>query len=603
MAGGSRASRDRLKPYQAKRDFARSEEPRGGAPAADDGTRFVIQEHHARRLHWDLRLERDGVLISWAIPKGLPESPRENRFAALTEEHPLEYLEFVGEIPKGHYGAGTMSIWDRGVYECLKWEPRKVEVALHGERLDARYALFAIGEGEQPKEWMIHRMDPPADPSSEPMPQHLQPMLARAGELPREDGGWAYEIKWDGVRAIAYSQPGELRLQSRNLKDITAQYPELARLSRALGSRRAVLDGEIVALDEQGRPSFESLQRRMHVSSPSQVKRLVKSTPVTYMLFDLLWLGGHSLMGLPYRERRERLAELRLSGEHFSTPDYFSGNGAQLFEASAEQGLEGIVAKRLEGSYVPGRRATGWLKIKNVGRQEFVIGGWLPGEGRRTRRIGALLVGVHDRSGALRYAGRVGTGLTERELDRLAAKLRPLERPSSPFTAGGPPPRGAIFCEPRLVAEIEFREWTRGGSLRAPSYKGLREDKPAAAVVREDRASAAAEGEGPGTTLLDEQPAERATIAVEGRELRLSNLRKVLYPQAGFSKRDVINYYAAIADVVIAHLEGRPLTVKRWPDGVQGKSFFQKQAPAHRPEWVRTARVPAERKQIGRAHV
>ncbi len=224
--------------------------------AGGHAPRFVIHEHHATRLHWDLRLERDGTLASWAVPKGLPQAPGENHLAVAVEDHPLEYLDFEAQIPKGQYGAGAVTIWDRGTYECLKWEPRKVEVALHGERVDARYALFPIDRDEHPKNWLIHRMDPPADPDREPMPARIAPMLARAGSLPDEDGGWAYEVKWDGVRAIAYSQPGELRVESRNLKDITDTYPELFGVNAALGSHSAVLDGEIVAFDGAWAPEL-----------------------------------------------------------------------------------------------------------------------------------------------------------------------------------------------------------------------------------------------------------------------------------------------------------------------------------------------------------
>jgi bifunctional non-homologous end joining protein LigD len=584
--------------YRAKRDFALTGEPAGGAAELPEAPRFVVQEHDATNLHWDLRLERDGVLASWAIPKGLPEIPKQNHFAARTEDHPLEYADFEGEIPKGQYGAGTMRIWDRGTYECLKWEPRKVEVALHGERPDARYALFAIGDRGDTKDWMIHRMDPPADARREPMPERLAPMLARTGAVPAEDPGWAYEIKWDGVRAIAYSTPGELRLDSRNLKEITVQYPELARLNRALSSHSAILDGEIVALDRDGRPSFGALQHRMQVTSKAQAKRLAKSTPATYIIFDLLWLDGHSVMGLPYSERRELLSALELNGVSWKTPEHLTGSGSAVLAASAEQGLEGIVAKRLDSSYQPGGRPGTWVKIKNVHRQEFVVGGWLPGKGSRTAGVGALLVGVHDERGLLRYAGRVGTGFTARELGRLAKLLGPLERPSSPFAPGQTQlPRGAVFCEPKLVAEVEFREWTAAGSLRHPSYKGLREDRAAEEVMREDPPDDEA-ADNDDAALVPKDARESASVEVDGHELKLSNLRKVLYPQTGFSKRDVIDYYAAIAPVLIPHLRDRPLTVKRWPDGVEGKAFFQKQAPAHRPDWVQTVTVPAERKPI-----
>jgi bifunctional non-homologous end joining protein LigD len=572
----------KLASYRAKRDFKATPEPAPGPAGSPKRTenadgapaRFVIHEHHARRLHWDLRLEHNGALASWAVPKGLPEVPQENRFAAATEDHPLEYLDFEGEIPAGQYGAGKIAIWDRGTYDCLKWEPRKIEVALHGERLNARYALFPIDKEDPPSEWMIHRMDPPADPDLEPMPKKIVPMLASSGSLPREEGGWAYEIKWDGVRAIAYSSPGELRLESRNLIDITHKYPELSRPGRALGSHSAVLDGEIVAFDAEGRPSFSILQQRMQLSSEAQARKQMKATPVTYLVFDLLWLDGHSLMELPYGERRERLETLGLGGESLQVPEHVVGHGEALLQASVEQHLEGIVAKQLDAPYQPGRRAKSWVKIKTVGRQELVVGGWMPGKGKRSESIGALLLGVYEH-GSLRFAGRVGSGFSDAELERLSGLLAPLRRTSSPFKAGAKPPRGAIFCEPRLVAEVEFTEWTSDGSLRHPVYKGLREDKKAEEVVREDT-----------------EP------SVGGRELKLSNLDKVLYPNSGFTKRELIDYYATVAPVLLGHLEGRPLTVTRWPDGVEGKSFFQKQSPAHRPDWVKTATVASESKPI-----
>jgi bifunctional non-homologous end joining protein LigD len=564
---------DKLQTYRSKRSAKKTPEPMGEETTTTESRRFVVQEHHATRLHWDLRLEHDGVLVSFAIPNGLPEAPKDNRLAVHTEDHPLEYLEFEGEIPKGEYGAGSMRIWDRGTYEVLKWEPRKLEVLLHGERVQGRYALFPIDKDEDPKNWMIHRMDPPADEAAEPMPDKIVPMMARTGTLPRDDEHWGFEVKWDGVRAICHSEPGRLRLHSRNLLDITQRYPEVGRLNRALSHHRAVLDGEVVALDADGKPSFGALQRRMHVSSETAVRRLAKETPVTYVIFDLLWLDGHSLMALPYTERRARLAELELGeGGRWRVPDYVVGHGKELLAATAAQGLEGVIAKRLDSPYDPGRRNPSWLKIKNVERQEVVIGGWVPGDGKRRDRIGALLAGVRDDDGSLRHIGRVGTGFTEAELDRLAEKLRPLEREDSPFAPGGPKiPRGAVFAEPELVAEVEFREWTDGGQLRAPSYKGLRDDKPAELVVREEANAILAE--------------------VGGRQVKLSNLDKVLYPEVGFAKRDIIDYFARIAPVVLAHLEGRALTLKRYPNGVDAAFFYEKNAPKHRPEWVTTARV------------
>src|SRR5919202_697564 len=405
---------ENLDSYRRKRDFSATPEPTGDAAAAGNGrtARFVVQEHHARSLHWDLRLERDGVLASWAVPKGIPPDPRKNHLAVRTEDHPLEYLDFHGDIPAGQYGAGTMAIWDRGTYETHKWRDKEVMVTFHGERVQGRYVLFRT-DGNN---WMIHRMDPPADPDREPMPERIEPMLARTGELPPDDGRWAYEIKWDGVRAIGYVDGGRLRLASRNGRDITPRYPELRELGRALTGRQAVLDGEVVAFDADGRPSFQRLQGRMHLTSEHAVRRLSQSEPVAYIIFDLLWLDGRSLMPLPYAERRERLLAL---------------------------GLEGIVGKRLDCPYAAGRRSTGWVKVKNVREIDVVVGGWLEGEGRRNGRLGALVVGFHE-DGELRYAGRVGSGFDEAELTRVGALLAPLARDESPF-AGRQPPRETHF--------------------------------------------------------------------------------------------------------------------------------------------------------------
>ncbi len=578
---------DRLQEYRRKRP-APTPEPTGGradgdAPAAP---RFVVQEHHATRLHWDLRLERDGVLVSWAVPNGIPEDPRENRKAVHTEDHPLEYLDFHGEIPRGSYGAGTMTIWDRGTYECHEFSDRKVEVTLHGERLQGRYGLFPTHRaGEEPgRDWLIHRMDPPQDPGRTPMPERLEPMLARSGPLPADEERWAFEVKWDGVRALCWSTPGEIRFVSRARNDITGPYPELRALNRALSSHRAILDGEIVAFDEAGRPDFGRLQQRMHVASDSAAKRRARETPVVYVVFDLLWLDGHPLVDEPYEGRRARLVALGLHGPHWQTPEHVVGRGADLLEVTRQQGLEGILAKRLGSRYEPGRRSACWVKVKHVESVEVVIGGWEPGEGRRRDRIGSLLMGLPE-EGGLRYVGKVGTGFNQDELERLQRLLGPDERATPPFTAGGPP-RRAVWVEPRHVAGVEFREWTRDGKLRAPSYKGLRDDD---------------DGGAPRARLaLDAGRPVRggSEVVVDGRTLRLTNLDKVLYPRVGFTKRDVLEYLVTIAPVLLPHLEGRPLTLKRYPNGVEGQHFYEKQCPSHRPDWVPTARVTLESKVI-----
>ncbi|MGH2909685.1 MAG: DNA ligase D [Solirubrobacteraceae bacterium] len=609
---------DKLSAYRGKRDPGRTPEPGGEAAAATQahggGGRFVVQEHHATRLHWDLRLERDGVLVSWAIPNGIPPDREENRLAVHTEDHPVEYLDFHGEIPKGEYGAGTMTVWDSGTYETHKWVDDKVEVTFHGERLQGRYGLFPIGKRADgsggDSDWMIHRMDPPQDPEREPMPEHIPPMLAGAGRLPGDDTKWSFEIKWDGVRAIAYVKPGRLRLESRNLNEITHAYPEVRGLVEDLGMREAVLDGEIVAFGEDGAPSFERLQRRMHVSATSAITRLRRTTPVVFAIFDLLYLDGRNLMALAYEQRRRRLEELALGGQAWRVPAAFPGSvrpGAELLKATAAQGLEGVVAKRLDSRYEPGRRTGAWVKVKNMRRQELVIGGWLPGEGRRERRIGALLMGVHEPSsnaspGPLRYAGRVGTGFTERTLDELAARLGPLVTDASPFDPAPKLPRNAVHVRPELVAEVEFREWTSEGVMRAPSFKGLRDDKQAVEVVREDRqavqddremAGGAGGGREPESLFdsVERRPDGGLAVTLDGRALTISNWDKVLYPQTGFTKGDMVAYYARIAPIAIPHLKDRALTLKRYPNGVEAPYFYEKQSPSHRPRWVPTARI------------
>jgi len=318
----------------------------------------------------------------------------------------------------------------------------------------------------------------------DPFPAGIVPMLARPSKLPASDEGWAVEVKLDGVRAIAHCRADRVELRSRTLRDVTAQYPEVQGLARALGDREAVLDGELVAFDAEGRPSFERLQQRIHQTAESVVRRRMRSHPVTYEIFDLLYLDGRDLTGDPYSRRRELLGGLGLEGESWQTPSYSVGHAAELLAASAERGLEGLVLKRLDSRYAAGKRDGNWLKVKNTARQELVIGGWLAGRGRRRGRIGALLVGHFDAAGRLRYAGRVGTGFGERELASLAERLGPLERDSNPFD-GGKVPREAHFVEPELVAEVEFREMTAEGQVRHGSFKGLRDDKPARDVVLE----------------------------------------------------------------------------------------------------------------------
>jgi bifunctional non-homologous end joining protein LigD len=475
-----------LAEYETKRDFTATPEPpariaprKSRARAKEQVPRFVVQEHHARALHWDLRLERDGVLASWAVPKGIPSDPKRNHLAVQTEDHPLEYLTFKGEIPAGEYGGGSMGVWDTGTYETHKWSDREVMITLHGERVHGKYVLFRTRD----KQWMIHRMDPPEDPELAAPPNDLRPMLATLKTAAPRGDGWSFELKWDGIRAIGYVDGGRIRLLSRNGNDVTSRYPELRRLGETLGTRDVVLDGEIVAFDESGRPSFELLQRRMHVTSDSTIRRLVGEVPVTYVLFDLLWLDGHSTMDKPYVERRALLRELALNGASWQTPPNEEGDGAATIEVSKRFGLEGIVAKRLDSRYEPGRRSPAWIKVKNQLRQEFVVGGWQPGEKSRTGSIGSLLLGYYD-GDVLHYAGKAGSGLTGPVITDLEKLFEKTARTDSPFGAGRVP-KGVRFVEPLLVVEVRFTEWTSVGNIRHPTFLGTRTDKDPREVVRE----------------------------------------------------------------------------------------------------------------------
>jgi bifunctional non-homologous end joining protein LigD len=480
---------DALEEYRSKRDPSATPEPvparvarrrRGGTKL-----RFVVQEHHARALHWDFRLERDGVLVSWAIPKGLPTDPVTNHLAVHTEDHPLEYAAFEGKIPEGEYGGGGVSIWDSGTYETEKWSDREVMVILNGDRSGRAKGKFVLFKTKD-RNWMIHRMDATPE-GSVAMPKGVRPMLASPGDLPRRDDGWSYEFKWDGIRALVYVDGGRVRLESRNGNELTGSFPELRRLGEHLGSTRAVLDGEIIAFDDKGRPSFQLLQPRIHAAGAVKARRLAEAQPAMVVLFDLLYLDGEDLTGRPYVERRRRLEALGLDGgELWSVSPRFSGPGADVLEASRDQGLEGLVAKRDNSPYRAGRRTPEWTKVKNTREQEAVIGGFTPGQGRRRNRIGSLLLGVPEGS-ELRYVGQVGTGFTEEMLDDLARRLEPLERATSPFADEVPTRyrKVARWVDPELVGEVAFSEWTSDGRLRQPSWRGLRGDKSASEVVRE----------------------------------------------------------------------------------------------------------------------
>ena len=558
----------KLAEYKKKRDPKKTPEPFGGKKRGKAPI-FVVQRHDARRLHYDFRLERDGALASWAVPKGVPLEPGQQHLAVHVEDHPLEYATFHGEIPKGEYGAGTVEIWDKGTYELVE-EKRDggLTVRLHGKRLNGTYALVPAKLSGDPKNWLIIRKREeatPARPSGSS--RKYAPMLATlAGGVPKGEG-WTFEIKWDGYRIVSRVSGSEAELRTRKDQDYTARFANVAKeLAKALKTPDCVVDGEVCALDEEGRPSFSAMQQGKH------------ETPIVYYLFDLLEVDGEPVVDLPLEERRERLEQLLDRRNRTIRLSESFDDGQALLAAAEQQGLEGVMAKRLGSRYLPGKRSRDWLKVKGHGRQEFVIAGYTRGKGRRGGTLGSLVLGTY-RAGELVYAGNVGTGFTEREIERLLAKLKPLERKTPPFEDAPKMPRvrkgDVIWVEPKLVAEVEFAEWTHDNRLRAPSYKGLREDKDPTEVRREEP-----EGEAIPTEIRKGK-----------RVLKLSNVDKLFWPQEGITKGDLLSYYRRVAPILVPHLEDRPFTLKRYPDGWQGKFFFQKDAPKGMPDWIPTESI------------
>ena len=465
-------SPDRLNKYRSMRDASKTPEPvPDSKPAAGQGNSFVIQEHHARRLHYDFRLERDGVLVSWAVPKNLPETTAVNHLAVHTEDHPLEYGSFEGTIPKGEYGGGKVVIWDSGTYDTEKFndaaERGEVIVTLHGQRISGRYALIQT-KGDQ---WLAHRMKE----------QHvfafdeLAPMLATHGSVANLPASqWAFEAKWDGYRLLVDADHGQVRLRSRSGRDITEEFPQLRSMAVNLADHHAVLDGEVVALDASGVPRFSEMQNR------------ARATRIEFWAFDLLYLDGRSLLRARYSDRRQLLETLAAGAESLTVPDVLSGDGEQALDYSRKHQWEGVIAKKRDSTYQPGRRSASWIKDKYWNTQEVVIGGWRAGEGGRSSGIGSLLMGIPAADG-LRFTGRVGTGFTERELAKLKKTLAPLHTDESPFDAdlSTQDAKGVTFVQPTLVGEVRYSEWTSDGRLRQPSWRGLRPDKEPGEVVRE----------------------------------------------------------------------------------------------------------------------
>jgi bifunctional non-homologous end joining protein LigD len=687
-----------LAEYQRKRDFSKTPEPKGSPDPAGQN-RFVVQKHWATRLHYDFRLEMDGVLVSWAIPKGPTLNPAERRLAAHVEDHPVSYYDFEGTIPKGEYGGGTVMIWDWGTFELEESTPAEslkrgeVKFRLNGVRLRGRYALVRT---RSDKDWLlIKKKDEAADPSFNiekfdtsvktgrtkeeieqgkdavwssrreegqgglinlanaekgPMPKSLDPMLAQLIDKPFDDERWLFEVKWDGIRLVSFIDGGKVSLQTRAGRIVDAEYPQLQAITQLVNAKQAVLDGEVVVLDEEGRPSFQLLQNRGREPRPMQ-----------YVVYDLVYFDGQRLFKVPLEDRKRLLRDIVRDGGVVKYSDHVLGQGKAFFKAAQEKRLEGIVAKLRDSTYQPGARTGAWLKIKAVLQQEVVIGGFTAPRASR-KYFGALIVGVYE-NGKFVYTGHVGGGFDEKTLAELYKLMKPLIVKQPPFS--GTPPRGnekPTWVKPLLLAEVKFAEWTRDGVMRQPVFLGLRDDvdprhvrrelpleKPATPAARpKARTSTTARRPAPRVALkavrapvrpssrtivattratrsaapadIPDTPLSRAAariarqlktnirgataaelealdaIAKEGnweiggRTVHLTNLDKLLFPEDRYSKRDLIRYYVQVAPVMIPHYKDRPLSMNPHPDGIHGKSYWVKDKPGYAPDWIPTFR-------------
>ncbi|WP_217915699.1 DNA ligase D [Miltoncostaea marina] len=556
-----------LREYRAKRDFDATPEPApGAAGVAGDAPRFVVQRHDARRLHYDLRLEVDGALASWAVPKGLPLREGARRLAVRTEDHPLEYLDFAAVIPAGQYGAGRMTIWDRGTWREELRTDDEWKVVLEGDVVRGHYHLVRTGARGGRDEWLVFRSakGPPGPPDPTRRFRDTRPMLAGASTGPFDDPAWAFELKWDGYRALALVTSDATELRSRSGRDISSSYPDLADLRGALLCQECVLDGEVVVLDARGKPDFNALQNGRG--------------PFTYMVFDVLHVDGRWVEDLPWTERRALLARVvapeappavRLS-------DHVEATGTALFRAAAEQGLEGVIAKRMDAPYRPGRRVAEWRKIKARQEMTAVIGGFTEGAGSRRGTLGALIVGERDADGALVYRAHVGSGFSDLRARALWDRLRADEVGESPFAGPVPPaPQRPRWVRPVLECEVRFAERTPDGRLRAPVFHGLVEPEPSDAgpdVPSGPFGSAAGDRE----------------VREGERSVTLTNLDKPYWPREGITKGNLLDHYLRMAPVLVPHLAGRPMILKRYPNGVEEDFFFQ-HTVNEGPAWLRRA--------------
>jgi len=651
-----------LEEYKRKRKFDNTPEP-AGAVKEGRGNGFVIQKHHATRLHYDFRLEMGGVLRSWAIPRGPSFNPAEKRLAMETEDHPIDYGEFEGVIPKGNYGAGKVIIWDNGTYEMVDpetpekgWKKGKLHFVLRGKKLKGEWVL--VRGSREPRQWIFFKVrDSYASTEDDitlirpesvvsgqlvdevgeknrgrhwvtpiereleqfgmkkagrsPVPKIVRPMLATLIEKPFDNDEWLFELKLDGMRALVVKEDSKIAMWTRNGKSLTHRFPTLVEAVATLPADRAVLDGEIVALDEKGEAHFELLQPRIHLSRAKDIAEADRRMPVYLYAFDLLYLNGYTLMKFPLGHRKAVLRKLLPDNSGWIRfADHVEANGVAFFKAVEEHGLEGVVAKHRKSEYQQGRSKY-WLKIKTQKTGHFVVGGFTAPEGSR-KHFGALLAGLY-RNGDLIYVGRVGGGFDDRMLVQVHKALVPLIVKERPFNGIPAEVRKPTWVEPRLVCEVRFNEWTSDKKLRAPIFQGFRDDvdpkdcqledaipRPSPAAARRPlpggeagRAKREPDRAKPQETKREPGEGPISSTNLE-KVIPFTNLDKVFWPEDGYTKGDLIGYYDKISPYIIPHLLDRPLVFERFPDGIYGPSFYQKDAPDYTPEWIRTQEIYSE---------
>ena len=653
-----------LERYREKRDFDVTPEPADSVPEGRAGPlTFVVQKHSARRLHYDLRLEVGGVMKSWAVPRGPSSDPSVRRQAIMTEDHPIPYSAFEGVIPKGQYGAGHVIVWDAGTYapdekRALSFTNReaaaeameaaiaagKISFHLRGRKLKGSWALVKtksdwlllkhkdaaadrardlsaedrsvvsalsledLKEGRLPR----HREEPsdytPAaltGTTAAAIPVSLAPMLASADRSPFSNPDWLFEPKLDGLRAVAHVVNGEVDLRSRRRNAIAEKYPGVTAALAAQPVSAAVFDGEVVAFDERGVPSFELLQQRMNLGGAIDIAAAEGRVPVMFMAFDLLHLDGYDLTAVALEERKEALARVLLPGGPVALVEHFDATGEEAYAAALALGLEGLVAKRRASHYLPGKRSDNWIKLKARLTDEFVVAGFTRGEGARESTFGSLLLGSSEPDSGLSYRGRAGSGFSDALLVELYAQLAPLVVEASPFAEPIPEVEIATFVRPHFVAEIEYAEVTSGGVLRAPVFKRLRPDKAPEGVTfparPADAAPPAASSLAPAIeSVLSqlESPDQEVRLAVGAAEIPVTNLEKPLWPgfgdQRALTKRDLLRYLAGVAPLILPHLRDRLVTLTRYPNGIDAPYFYQKHSEAALPEFVETVPIHSD---------